>query len=94
MHRRHGTAQHGLPAIYPNRANAAAGGLIAYGTDLVDLSRRAASYIDRLPRGAKVSEPPVQFPTKFELVINLKTAKAIGLDIPTAILFHADEVID
>jgi len=86
--------QHRLPAIYANRDNAAAGGLISYGSDLADQYRRAASYVDRLLRGAKVSELPVQFPTKFELVINLKTAKAIGLTIPEAFLLRADELIE
>jgi putative ABC transport system substrate-binding protein len=85
---------HKLPAIYPSQADAAAGGLFAYATDLVDLHRRAASYVDRLLRGARVSELPVQFPTKFELVVNLKTAKAIGLSIPEAFLLRADEVIE
>jgi putative ABC transport system substrate-binding protein len=85
--------QHKLPAIYPSQADAAAGGLLAYATDLVDLDRRAVSYVDRLLRGAKVSELPVQFPTKFELVINLKAATAIGLTIPESLLFRADEVI-
>ena len=87
-------AQHRLPAIFNNRDVAAAGGLIAYGNDVVDQHRRAAAYVDRLLRGAKVSELPVQFPTKFELVINLKTAKAIGLAIPEAFLLRADEVIE
>ena len=67
---------------------------MAYATDVVDLHRRAASYIDRLLRGAKINELPVQFPTKFELVINLKTAKAIGLTIPEALLLRADELIE
>jgi putative ABC transport system substrate-binding protein len=87
-------AQHRLPAIYSSLATAAAGGLLAYATDLVDQHRRAASYVDRLLRGAKVSELPVQFPSKFELVINLKTAKAIGLTIPEAFLLRADELIE
>jgi putative ABC transport system substrate-binding protein len=86
--------QHKLPAIYPSQADAAAGGLLAYATDLIDLDRRAASYVDRLLRGAKVSELPVQFPTKFELVINLKAAKAIGLTVPPTMLAIADEVIE
>ena len=85
-------AQHRLPAIFNNRDVAAAGGLMSYGNDVVDQHRRAASYVDRLLRGAKVSELPVQFPTKFELVVNLKTAKAIGLTIPEAFLLRADEV--
>jgi putative ABC transport system substrate-binding protein len=88
------TEQHKLPAIYPSRDDAAAGGLLAYATDLVDLDRRAASYVDRLLRGAKISELPVQFPTKFELVVNLKAAKAIGLTIPESLLLRADQVVD
>jgi putative tryptophan/tyrosine transport system substrate-binding protein len=87
-------AQHRLPAIYPNRSNVAAGGLIAYGTDLTELSRRAVLYVDRLLRGAKVGELPVQFPTKYELVINVKTAKAIGLEIPESLLLRANELIE
>jgi putative ABC transport system substrate-binding protein len=84
---------HKLPAIYPSQADAAAGGLLAYATDLRDVDRRAASYVDRLLRGAKINELPVQFPAKFELVINLKTANAIGLTIPHNLLATADEVI-
>jgi putative ABC transport system substrate-binding protein len=87
-------AQHRLPAIYFSRGNVPAGGLIAYGPDNPDLSRRAAFYIDRLLRGAKVSELPVQFPTKYELVINVRTAKAIGLAIPESLLLRADELIE
>jgi putative tryptophan/tyrosine transport system substrate-binding protein len=87
-------AQHRLPAIYSGQEDAAAGGLLAYAPDRVDMSRRAASYVDRLLRGAKVAELPVQFPTKFELVINLKTAKALGLTIPPSVLAIADEVIE
>jgi putative ABC transport system substrate-binding protein len=86
--------QHRLPSIYTNRADAFAGGLLAYATDLTDQSRRAAIYVDRLLRGAKVSELSVQFPTKFALVINLKTAKALGLTVPQSILLLADEVIE
>jgi putative tryptophan/tyrosine transport system substrate-binding protein len=86
--------QHRLPAIYPSLADAAAGGFLAFATDRVDQYRRAAAYVDRLLRGAKVSDLPVQFPTKFELVVNLKTAKAIGLTIPEAFLLRADEVIE
>jgi putative ABC transport system substrate-binding protein len=85
---------HKLPAIYPSRDDAAAGGLLAYATDLVDLNRRAASYVDRLLRGAKISQLPVQFPTKFELVVNLKAAKAIGLTIPESLLLRADQVVE
>ena len=86
---------HRLPGVYGGgRPVAAAGGLIIYGSDTADLHRRAASYVDRLLRGAKVSELPVQFPTKYELIINLKTAKAIGLTIPESFLLRADEVIE
>jgi putative ABC transport system substrate-binding protein len=70
------------------------GGLIAYSTDLVDQSRRAASYVDRLLRGAKVAELPVQFPIKYQLVVNMKTVKTIGLTMPEAFLLHADELIE
>jgi putative ABC transport system substrate-binding protein len=87
-------AQHRLPAIYPGSADAAAGGLLAYTTDGVARHRQAATYVDRLLRGAKVADLPIQFPTKFKLVINLKTAKAIGLSIPAPILLRADELIE
>ena len=70
------------------------GGLLSYGPDLVDLYRRAASYVDRILRGAKPEDLPVQFPTKFEMVVNLKTAKALGLAVPLSILLRADEVIE
>jgi putative ABC transport system substrate-binding protein len=84
---------HKLPAIYPSQADAAAGGLLAYATDLVEMDRRAASYIDRLLRGAKINELPVQFPTKFDLIVNVRTARAIGIDIPAPLLLRADGVI-
>jgi putative tryptophan/tyrosine transport system substrate-binding protein len=87
-------AQHRLPAIYSGRELAAAGGLMSYGSMSADQYRGAASYIDRLLRGAKVSDLPVQFPTKYELVVNLKTAKAIGLAIPEVFLLRADELIE
>jgi putative tryptophan/tyrosine transport system substrate-binding protein len=87
-------AQHRLPAIYPSLEDAAAGGLLAYTPDRVELYRRAASYVDRLLRGARVNELPVQFPTKFELIVNLKTAKAIGLTIPETFLVRADTAIE
>jgi len=87
-------AQHRLPAIYPQKFYAAEGGLINYGADLVDQYRRSATYVDRILRGAKVSELPVQFPTKFELAINLKTAKALGLEVPPSLLARADELIE
>jgi putative ABC transport system substrate-binding protein len=87
--------EHRLPAVFSaGRVLAAAGALIAYGADQADLYRRSAAVVDRLLRGAKVSELPVQFPTKYDLVINLKTAKAIGLTIPDALRLRADEVIE
>jgi putative ABC transport system substrate-binding protein len=87
-------AQHRLPSIYHAREYAAEGGLMAYGSVLTDRYRRAASFVDRILRGAKVSELPVEYPTKFELVINLKTAKALGLTIPESFLLRADELIE
>jgi putative ABC transport system substrate-binding protein len=87
-------ARHRVPAIYHHRFMAVEGGLISYGTSALDLYRRAASYVDRILRGTKVSELPVQQPTKFELVINLKTAKALGLNVPNTLLAVADEVIE
>ena len=87
------TARHKVPAIYYVDSMAVEGGLISYGIDNVDLFRRAASYVDRILRGAKPGDLPVQYPSKFELVINLKTAKALGLTIPQSVLAHADEVI-
>jgi putative ABC transport system substrate-binding protein len=83
-----------LPTIHVSKPYAVEGGMIAYGSDAVNSHRIAASYVDRLLRGAKVSELPVQFPTKLELVVNLKTAKAIGLTIPETFLVRADEVIE
>jgi putative ABC transport system substrate-binding protein len=87
-------ANHQLPAMFQDRAYVSGEGLISYGSIRADLFRGAASYVDRILRGAKVSELPVQYPTKFELVINLKTAKALGLDIPPGVLAIADEVIE
>jgi putative ABC transport system substrate-binding protein len=87
-------ARYRLPAIYGFRYYAAEGGMMSYGPDVLDLHRRSADYVDRILRGAKVSELPIQYPTKFELVINLKTAKALGLTIPEALLQGADEVIE
>jgi putative ABC transport system substrate-binding protein len=87
-------AQHKLPAIYAERSYAAAGGLISYGTDYVDQYRRAADYVDRILKGEKAADLPVQGPTKYDLAINLKTAKALGLEVPPTLLARADEVIE
>ncbi len=86
--------QHRLPSIWPVIDLVVKGGLISYGSDPADLWRRAPFYVDRILRGAKVSELPVELPTKFQLVVNLKTAKAIGLTIPESFLLRADEVIE
>ena len=83
-----------LPAVYYDRNFAAAGGLVSYGPDLVDQYRHAAGYVGRLLKGEKPADLPVQAPTKYELVINLKTAKALGHDMPTKLLALADEVIE
>jgi len=87
-------AQYRLPAIYPFRFFAVNGGLLSYGSDTVDNYRRSATYVDRVLHGAKPSELPVQAPVKFELVMNLKTAKALGLDVPPLLQQRADEVIE
>jgi putative ABC transport system substrate-binding protein len=87
-------AQHHLPAIYPYRFYAAEGGLMAYGPDRIDLFSGASSYVDRLLRGASVSDLPVQFPSKFELVINLNTAKALDLALPTTLRAIVDEALE
>jgi putative ABC transport system substrate-binding protein len=87
-------ARHKLPAVYPNRFFVTSGGLISYGTDFSDQYRRAAGYVDRILRGEKPADLPVQAPTKYELAINLKTAKALGLTIPAAVLARADHVIE
>jgi putative ABC transport system substrate-binding protein len=87
-------ARHQLPAVYVERNFAAAGGLISYGPDFLDQYRRAAGYVDRILRGEKPADLPVQAPTKYELVINLRAAKGIGLDVPATLLARADEVIE
>jgi len=87
-------AQHRLPAVYAFRYFTAAGGLVSYGSDQADLYRRAAFYVDRILRGTNPADLPVEVPTKFELVINLKTAKAMGLTVPPTVLIRADEVIE
>src|SRR5215475_8043707 len=87
-------AQYSLPAVYWERLFVAAGGLMSYGTDYVDIYRQAASYVDRILRGDKPADLPVQAATKFETIVNLKTAKALGLTVPPGLLLAADEVIE
>ena len=87
-------AKHNVPAVYPERYFATGGGLLSYGIDTIDLYRRAARYIDRILRGEKPGDLPIQAPTKFELVINLKTATALGLTVPQIMQMTADELIE
>jgi len=87
-------ARYRLPAVYPYRQFTAVGGLLSYGDDLIDNFRRAPAYVDRILKGEKPSELPVQAPVKFQLVVNLKTANALGLTIPPLLLSRADEVIE
>ena len=87
-------ARYRLPAVYPQRIFVAAGGLISYGLDTIDPNRRAAGYVDRILKGEKPANLPVQAPTKYELVINLKTAKALGLSVPQSLFARADAVIE
>jgi putative ABC transport system substrate-binding protein len=87
-------ARNNVPAVYPQSNYPRDGGLLSYGPDVVDLFRRAASYVDRILHGAKPAELPVQLPTKFEMAVNLKTAKALGLAVPLSIRVRADEVIE
>jgi putative ABC transport system substrate-binding protein len=87
-------ARNNVPAVYFNSPFARDGGLLSYGVDAVDIRRRAASYVDRILRGEKPGDLPVQFPTKFQMAVNLKTAKALGLAVPPSIMLRADEVIE
>jgi putative ABC transport system substrate-binding protein len=87
-------ARNNIPAVYPQSDYPRDGGLLSYGIDTVDTFRRAASYVDRILRGAKPGDLPVQFPVQYEMVVNLKTAKVLGLTVPPSILLRADEVIE
>jgi putative ABC transport system substrate-binding protein len=87
-------ARHRIPTVYPFRYYVADGGLISYGPQPLDLVRRAAGYVDRVLKGEKPADMPVQAPTKYDLTLNLKTAKTLGLDIPAPVLARADEVIE
>ena len=87
-------ARNNVPAVYPLSELAREGGLLSYGLDPVDIFRRAASYVDRILRGAKPGDLPVQFPVKYEMAVNRKTATALGLAIPPSILLRADEIIE
>jgi putative ABC transport system substrate-binding protein len=87
-------ARHRLPAVYPARIYTPVGGLISYGPDQIDQYRRAAGYVDRILKGENPADLPVQAPTKYELLVNLRTAKALGIDIPATLLARADEVIE
>ena len=87
-----GLHRYNVPAVYPQSSFARDGGLLSYGVDQVDPHRPAASYVDRILRGAKPADLPVQFPTKFEMVVNLKTAKALSLTVPPSILLRARQV--
>ena len=87
-------AKHRLPTVYTNRVYADAGGLISYGANFLAQYRHAAGYVDRILKGEKPADLPVQAPTKYELVINQRAAKAIGLEVPTTLLARADEVIE
>jgi putative ABC transport system substrate-binding protein len=83
-----------MPAIYPWDHFARAGGLVSYGSNFPDLARRAASYVDRVLKGTKAGDLPVQQPAKFELIVNLRTARALGIEVPDSVLLQADEVIE